>query len=219
MGTPPQSDLVAIGLEEGGIADQAGAGDVLVIDEAEQMSLANTLAVCQASGSLVLLGDPRQLDQPILSAGHTNASAEEAECVAGLIRELLAAGTAWVDIHGVQRRLTLDDVLVVAPYNPHVAVLRATLPTGGRVGTVDKFQGQEAPIVIYSMATSTSTSPPRAPAASPRSSPVPFSSRRTAAPRSGCAWPTPSAASPSWLGPLQDTRPEVDTSPVMPTSA
>jgi len=45
--------------------EMAGAVDVLVIDEAAQMSLANTLAVCQATGSLVLLGDPRQLDQPI----------------------------------------------------------------------------------------------------------------------------------------------------------
>ena len=64
-------------------------------------------------------------------------------------------------MQGVQRRLTLDDVLVVAPYNAHVAVLRATLPTGARVGTVDKFQGQEAPIVIYSMATSTADEAPR----------------------------------------------------------
>ena len=45
--------------------EMADAVDVLVIDEAGQMSLANTLAVCQAAGSLVLLGDPRQLDQPI----------------------------------------------------------------------------------------------------------------------------------------------------------
>ena len=214
----------------------ADAVDVLVIDEAGQMSLANTLAVCQAAGSLVLLGDPRQLDQPIQGvhppgtgvsalghllgesptvdpspgvflnhtwrmhpdictftteqfyegrlrarpelgrqtvvgpgplagyglrfipvehAGNTNASVEEAECVAALIRELLDAGAAWVDMQGAQERLTLDDVLVVAPYNAHVAVLRATLPAGARVGTVDKFQGQEAPIVIYSMATST----------------------------------------------------------------
>ena len=222
--------------------EMADAVDVLVIDEAGQMSLANTLAVCQAAGSLVLLGDPRQLDQPIQGvhppgadvsalghllgesatvdpsrgvfldqtwrmhpdicaftteqfyegrlrpepglrrqtvvgtgplaghglrfipvahAGNTNASAEEAECVAGLIRELLGTDAAWVDRQGVQRRLTLDDVLVVAPYNAHLAVLRATLPTGARVGTVDKFQGQEAPIVIYSMATSTADDAPR----------------------------------------------------------
>ena len=94
-------------------------------------------------------------------AGNTNASAEEAECVAALIRELRAAGAAWVDRQGVQERLTLDDVLVVAPYNAHVAVLRATLSAGARVGTVDKFQGQEAPIVIYSMATSTADEAPR----------------------------------------------------------
>ena len=149
---------------------------------------------------------------PVDHAGNTNASAEEAECVAGLIRELLDARATWVDSQGVQKRLTLDDVLLVAPYNAHVAVLRSTLPADARVGTVDKFQGQEAPIVIYSMATSSadeaprgmeflyslhrtactaSTSPPRAPAAWPRSSPVRLSSRRTAAPRSRCAWPTP----------------------------
>ena len=45
--------------------EMAGAVDVPVIDEAAQMSLANTLAVCQAAGSLVLFGDLRQLDQPI----------------------------------------------------------------------------------------------------------------------------------------------------------
>ena len=98
---------------------------------------------------------------PVEHAGNTNASAEEAECVAGLIRELLDAGAAWVDMQGVQRRLTPDHILVVAPYNAHVAVLRATLPTGARVGTVDKFHGQEALIVIYSMATSTADEAPR----------------------------------------------------------
>ena len=222
--------------------EMAGTVDVLVVDEAGQMSLANTLAVCQAAGSLVLLGDPRQLDQPIQGvhppgadvsalghllgesatvdpsrgvfldqtwrmhpdicaftteqfyegrlrpqpalrrqtvagpgplaghglrfipvehAGNTNASAEESECVAALIGELLDAGAAWVDREGIRKPLTLQDVLVVAPYNAHVAVLRATLPTGARVGTVDKFQGQEAPIVIYSMATSSADEAPR----------------------------------------------------------
>jgi len=94
-------------------------------------------------------------------AGNTNASAEEADCVAALIRELLDADAAWVDREGVREPLTLQDVLVVAPYNAHVAVLRSTLPAGARVGTVDKFQGQEAPIVIYSMATSTADEAPR----------------------------------------------------------
>jgi superfamily I DNA and/or RNA helicase len=55
--------------------------------------------------------------------------------------------------------LTLDDVLIVAPYNAQVSEIAERIP-GARVGTVDKFQGQEAPVVIYSMATS---SPEEAP--------------------------------------------------------
>ena len=53
------------------------------------------------------------------------------------------------------RPLTLDDILVVAPYNAQVRCLRSALPAGARVGTVDKFQGQEAPVVFFSMASST----------------------------------------------------------------
>ena len=94
-------------------------------------------------------------------AGNTNASEEEAERVAALMRELLDTGAAWVDKEGVHHPLALEDVLVVAPYNAHVATLRAKLPDGARIGTVDKFQGQEAPIVIYSMATSTADEAPR----------------------------------------------------------
>jgi hypothetical protein len=52
-------------------------------------------------------------------------------------------------------------VLVVAPYNAHVARLQQHLPEGARIGTVDKFQGQEAPVTIYSMATSTADDAPR----------------------------------------------------------
>ena len=222
--------------------EMADAVDVLVIDEGGQMSLANALAACQAAGSLVLLGDPRQLDQPIQGvhppgadvsalghllgesatvdpcrgvflehtwrmhpevcafmteqfyegrlgtrpelarqtvigrgplaghglrfvpvehAGNTHASAEEADRVAALIGELLDAGATWVDKEGDRRPLALQDVLVVAPYNAHVAALRAALPDDARVGTVDKFQGQEAPIVLYSMATSTADEAPR----------------------------------------------------------
>lgn len=53
------------------------------------------------------------------------------------------------------------DVLVVAPYNAQVAALRSALPEGARVGTVDKFQGQEAPIVVYSTASSSVQDAPR----------------------------------------------------------
>ena len=98
---------------------------------------------------------------PLEHAGNTNASEKEAERVTALIRELLDRGAAWIDSHGVEKPLTLQDILVVAPYNAHVATLRAKLPDGARVGTVDKFQGQEAPIVVYSMATSTVDEAPR----------------------------------------------------------
>jgi uncharacterized protein len=52
-------------------------------------------------------------------------------------------------------------VLVVAPYNAQIARLAAALPAGARVGTVDKFQGQQAPVVIYSMAASSAEDAPR----------------------------------------------------------
>ena len=52
-------------------------------------------------------------------------------------------------------------MLVVAPYNKHVACLRDALPEGARIGTVDKFQGQQAPVVIYSMASSSAADAPR----------------------------------------------------------
>ena len=57
--------------------------------------------------------------------------------------------------------MTEDDILVVAPFNAHVARLRAALPGGIRVGTVDKFQGQQAPVVVYSMASSSAADAPR----------------------------------------------------------
>src|SRR6266852_7329168 len=57
-------------------------------------------------------------------------------------------------------RLTLDDILIIAPYNSQVFELQERLP-GARVGTVDKFQGQEAPLVIYSMTTSSHADAPR----------------------------------------------------------
>jgi uncharacterized protein len=57
--------------------------------------------------------------------------------------------------------MTLDDILVVAPYNMQVNLLKKLLPEGARVGTVDKFQGQEAQVVIVSMATSSGDYLPR----------------------------------------------------------
>ena len=218
-----------------------GKLDVLVLDEAGQMSLANLLAASGAAASVVLVGDPQQLEQPqrgvhppgtdvasleylvggdtlsgdrglfldetwrlhpdvcaftselyyegLLSSrpeltsqrvegpdpfdgtglrlhgvehqANSNESAEEVEAIAELVNRLMGAEPTWIDAKGVRRALELEDVLVIAPYNAQVAALRARLPEGMRVGTVDKFQGQEAPIVIYSTATSSAQDAPR----------------------------------------------------------
>jgi uncharacterized protein len=216
------------------------AVDVLFVDEAAQISLANVVAMGGATRSLVLLGDPCQLAQPskgshppgaeasalghvlagatiippgrgllltttwrlhpdlchftsevmyeglleahescaaqtldagplLVGAGprywptaHTGnriSCAEEAQAVAEAATELI--GRPWTDRTGQTRALTIDDILVVTPYNAQVARLRACLPAGARVGTVDKFQGQEAPIAFVSMATSTAEDQPR----------------------------------------------------------
>lgn len=223
--------------------DFAGAVDVLFVDEAGQMSLANTLAASRAASSLVLLGDPRQLDQPqqathpegtdVSALGHLlrgaqtvppdrglflgvtrrlapaicrftselfyegkleaargleqqriegttpfagaglfyvpvehhgnrNVSPEEVDAVTRIVEGLVQPGTTWIDDKGQQRHLGPADVLVIAPYNAHVNALDARLgPQGIRVGTVDRFQGQEAPVVIYALATSTPEDAPR----------------------------------------------------------
>ena len=67
----------------------------------------------------------------------------------------------WCDRDGGSHALEQDDILVIAPYNAQVADLIAGLPRDTRVGTVDKFQGQEAPIVIFSLTTSTPQDAPR----------------------------------------------------------
>ncbi len=215
--------------------------DVLFIDEAAQMSLANVLAVSQAAESVVLLGDPRQLEQPIQgshpdgidvsaldhilgnhatipadrglfleetwrlhplicaftselfydgrlhsrpglenqeikSAGRVNgaglrylaiehegnqsSSPEEADKIRELVTEIIGGGTTWVDRKGKEATVTLEDILIIAPYNAQVFELQERIP-GARIGTVDKFQGQEAPIVIYSMTTSSHADAPR----------------------------------------------------------
>lgn len=212
----------------------AEAIDVLVVDEAGQMSLADVLACAQATKNLVLLGDPQQLEQPqkashpegselsaleyfleghetmpeerglflgetwrlhpsicaytsglfyegkltphpslsaqilsgatpfagaglfyvpVVHEGNQNSSPEEAEQVAKIVNSLVASGVTWTNRHGETMPTSLDDILIVAPYNAQVSEIGAHIP-GGRVGTVDKFQGQEAPVVIYSMATS-----------------------------------------------------------------
>ena len=72
----------------------------------------------------------------------------------------MGSGTTWVDRLGAESPVALDDFLIIAPYNAQVFELQERL-LGARIGTVDKFQGQEAPIVIYSMATSSHSDAPR----------------------------------------------------------
>jgi uncharacterized protein len=214
--------------------------DVLFVDEAGQVSLADAIAVSQGAKSTVLLGDPQQLAhvghgthlhgsgvsvlqhlfageqtiprdrgvfldktwrmhpdicrfvsdtmydhdlspidgcarQAIASPGLTgtglrllpvehhenrSSSPEEAQVVAAELKRLLDGGR-YTDRNGEPRDLTLDDVLIVAPYNAQVRTLKSVLPPGARVGTVDKFQGQQAPVVFFSMTSSSGEDVPR----------------------------------------------------------
>jgi hypothetical protein len=215
--------------------------DVLFVDEAGQMSLANVLACAPAGRSLVLLGDPQQLEQPqkgshpegsdisalahllngrktidqdrglflaetwrlhpticqftsemfyegrlvsrdglerqrieapapfsgaglwylpVAHEGNQSYSIEKIERVAALVEFLTVAGTSWIDRHGEARPLTRGDILCVAPFNDQVNRLTERLPDV-QVGTVDKFQGQQAAVVIYSLTTSSPEDAPR----------------------------------------------------------
>jgi uncharacterized protein len=95
---------------------------------------------------------------PVEHEGNVYESAEEADRIAGLVADLLRASVR--SITGAVRRLTVDDILIVAPYNLQVRRLERRLP-GIRVGSVDRFQGQEAAVVIFSMCASTGDSSPR----------------------------------------------------------
>jgi uncharacterized protein len=215
--------------------------DVLFVDEAAQMSLANVLAVSHACKTLVLLGDPQQLDQPVKGShpegtdvsaldhllvgkptiganeglfleetwrlhpdvcaftselfyegrlqsraglerqvirssgsiqgsglrylpvehtGNQNVSTEEANRIRDLVNDILGTKSTWINAKGEEKAIALSDILIIAPYNAQVFELQERLP-GARVGTVDKFQGQEAPITIYSMTTSSHADAPR----------------------------------------------------------
>src|SRR6185436_11721155 len=93
---------------------------------------------------------------PVDHDGNRNASDEEVAEVVRIVDELLATGSEWVNEKGEARQLTANDILIVAPYNAQVSRLQDALerrtdgapglqPRGkARVGTVDRFQGQEA---------------------------------------------------------------------------
>ncbi|HYO85614.1 MAG TPA: TM0106 family RecB-like putative nuclease [Dermatophilaceae bacterium] len=96
---------------------------------------------------------------PIPHTGNVADSRAEALVVAALVADLVRGH--WRDADGCEHPMTPADVLVVSPYNAHVRTLRAVLPDRVRVGTVDRFQGQQAPAVIYSMASSSAADAPR----------------------------------------------------------
>jgi len=100
---------------------------------------------------------------PVEHASNAQFSEEEADAVEAILAGLV--GGTFTDRHGVARPLGPADVLVVSPYNAQVRLLkrrlRARFGETVRVGTVDKFQGQEAPAVVYSLATSSAEDAPR----------------------------------------------------------
>jgi superfamily I DNA and/or RNA helicase len=81
--------------------------------------------------------------------------------VRGLVADILKSKPIWINRERLECPLTLADILIIAPYNAQIFELQSLLPSAP-IGTVDKFQGQEAPLVIYSMTTSShAAAPPR----------------------------------------------------------
>ncbi len=96
---------------------------------------------------------------PVEHAGNSTSSEEEAAVIRAEIERLL--GGSWTDSEGATRPIGVSDVMVVAPFNAQVRLLHERLPAGVAVGTVDKFQGQQAPVVFFSMASSSGADAPR----------------------------------------------------------
>jgi superfamily I DNA and/or RNA helicase len=96
---------------------------------------------------------------PVEHEGCAQESDEEVEQIARLVDELLTREV--VDKKGGPRKLALEDILLVAPYNMQVRALKARLKPGARVGSVDLFQGQEAAVVIVSLCASSLEESPR----------------------------------------------------------
>ena len=121
--------------------------------EAEQRCATQSLSSRGLSGTGV-----RYL--PVDHEDNRQSAPEEAERIAIEVERLLDGGTV-VSCDGNERPLTPADILVVAPYNMQVRAIATRLDGRARVGTVDKFQGQEAPVVFFSMASSSGEDVPR----------------------------------------------------------
>jgi uncharacterized protein len=97
---------------------------------------------------------------PVAHEGCQSRSSDEVDAIRSIVADLTGGGVRWRDREGLEAPLTAADLMVVAPYNAQVTALAAALPHV-RVGTVDKFQGQEAPVVIVSLTTSSPDEAPR----------------------------------------------------------
>ncbi|WP_235045097.1 TM0106 family RecB-like putative nuclease [Agrococcus pavilionensis] len=106
--------------------------------------------------------EPGLVPLPVEHNGCTTTSTEEADEVVRIVHDLV--GREWIDNHG-RRPLTAADVIVVAPYNAQVGLLQDRFRTAGlgaaSVGTVDRFQGREAAVVIVSLSASSAEEVPR----------------------------------------------------------
>jgi len=98
---------------------------------------------------------------PVEHRGNSSRALEEVDVVDHIVRGLLEGDNGWTDRKGDRHELSEADILVVAPYNAQVYALSDRLPGGVAVGTVDRFQGQEAPVVIYSATSSSVQDAPR----------------------------------------------------------
>ncbi len=96
---------------------------------------------------------------PVQHEGNAQIATEEVAAIQAAAHELLTG--AWTERDGTTRPMRQSDIIVVAPYNAQVNALRDALPEGIRVGTVDKFQGQEAPVCLVSMTASSAEETPR----------------------------------------------------------
>jgi uncharacterized protein len=96
---------------------------------------------------------------PVLHEGNTQASTEEADFIASLVKDLASA--SLIDRNGQQKSIDIKrDILIVAPYNMQIRLITERIK-GIQAASVDKFQGREAPIVILSMCASEGNSSPR----------------------------------------------------------
>ena len=127
-----------------------------------EASAASRLVKSVAGARGLILKEAGIVFVPVAHEGNGQASDEEVDTIAAIIRDLRGRELTGTTGERARRASTLDenDILVVAPYNMQVRALRAALPNV-RVGSVDKFQGQEAPVVIVSMCASSGDASPR----------------------------------------------------------